>query len=194
MIQRGFTTVAGPQMTKKFHFNWCENSPFKNASVWMMGWWEDLERRRGWGSFVEEKCFEEEKEWKAWGRWRSTKTWGWSGKEAMGLSCVVNTRRQDRYILFWKLKRIWENCDLKKTVWVQSDKDLYILLGQIKSYILCNFKVVAIKKFLETEDDPGVKKIALREVRMLKRLRHEHLINLIEVIFITQWPIIIDET
>ena len=42
-------------------------------------------------------------------------------------------------------------------------------------------KVVAIKKFLETEDDPGVKKIALREVRMLKRLRHEHLINLIEV-------------
>ena len=46
-------------------------------------------------------------------------------------------------------------------------------------YILS--KVVAIKKFLETEDDPGVKKIALREVRMLKRLRHEHLINLIEV-------------
>ena len=42
-------------------------------------------------------------------------------------------------------------------------------------------KIVAIKKFLETEDDPAVKKIALREVRMLKRLRHEHLINLIEV-------------
>ena len=40
---------------------------------------------------------------------------------------------------------------------------------------------MAIKKFLETEDDPAVKKIALREVRMLKRLRHEHLINLIEV-------------
>ena len=43
------------------------------------------------------------------------------------------------------------------------------------------FQLVAIKKFLETEDDPAVKKIALREVRMLKRLRHEHLINLIEV-------------
>ena len=42
-------------------------------------------------------------------------------------------------------------------------------------------QLVAIKKFLETEDDPAVKKIALREVRMLKRLRHEHLINLIEV-------------
>ena len=49
-------------------------------------------------------------------------------------------------------------------------------------------KVVAIKKFLETEDDPGVKKIALREVRMLKRLRHEHLINLIEVSCIARKP------
>ena len=29
-------------------------------------------------------------------------------------------------------------------------------------------QVVAIKKFLETEDDKMVKKIALREVRMLK--------------------------
>ena len=46
---------------------------------------------------------------------------------------------------------------------------------------VCAFQLVAIKKFLETEDDPAVKKIALREVRMLKRLRHEHLINLIEV-------------
>ena len=42
-------------------------------------------------------------------------------------------------------------------------------------------KIVAIKKFLETEDDPSVKKIALREIRMLKRLRHENLINLLEV-------------
>ena len=46
---------------------------------------------------------------------------------------------------------------------------------------MSHLQIVAIKKFLETEDDPGVKKIALREVRMLKRLRHEHLINLIEV-------------
>ena len=42
-------------------------------------------------------------------------------------------------------------------------------------------QIVAIKKFLETEDDPSVKKIALREIRMLKRLRHENLINLLEV-------------
>ncbi|XP_062604166.1 cyclin-dependent kinase-like 2 isoform X2 [Saccostrea cucullata] len=42
-------------------------------------------------------------------------------------------------------------------------------------------QLVAIKKFLESEDDKMVKKIALREVRMLKQLRHDHLVNLIEV-------------
>ena len=51
----------------------------------------------------------------------------------------------------------------------------------MSNYFSFQFQLVAIKKFLETEDDPAVKKIALREVRMLKRLRHEHLINLIEV-------------
>ncbi|XP_055703065.1 cyclin-dependent kinase-like 2 [Phlebotomus papatasi] len=40
---------------------------------------------------------------------------------------------------------------------------------------------VAIKKFLETEDDPTVRKMAMREIRMLKRLRHENLVNMIEV-------------
>lgn len=29
-------------------------------------------------------------------------------------------------------------------------------------------QIVAIKKFVETEDDPHIKKIALREIRMLK--------------------------
>ncbi len=42
-------------------------------------------------------------------------------------------------------------------------------------------QLVAIKKFLETEEDKNVKKIAMREVRMLKQVRHENLINLIEV-------------
>ena len=42
-------------------------------------------------------------------------------------------------------------------------------------------EIVAIKKFLESEDDKQVKKIALREIRMLKLLRHENLVNLIEV-------------
>ncbi|XP_066925888.1 cyclin-dependent kinase-like 1 [Clytia hemisphaerica] len=42
-------------------------------------------------------------------------------------------------------------------------------------------QVVAIKKFLESEDDKMVKKIALREIKMLKTLRHENLVNLLEV-------------
>nr|XP_026692918.1 cyclin-dependent kinase-like 2 [Ciona intestinalis] len=42
-------------------------------------------------------------------------------------------------------------------------------------------QIVAIKKFLESEDDKMVKKIAMREVRMLRKLHHENLVNLIEV-------------
>eukprot|EP01136_Pigoraptor_vietnamica_P036101 Opistho-1_new@102195 len=42
-------------------------------------------------------------------------------------------------------------------------------------------QVVAMKKFLESEDDPQIRKIALREVRMLKQLKHGNLVNLLEV-------------
>ncbi|XP_061379039.1 cyclin-dependent kinase-like 1 [Danaus plexippus] len=42
-------------------------------------------------------------------------------------------------------------------------------------------QLVAIKKFLETEDDAAVRKMALREIRMLKKLHHDHLVNMIEV-------------
>ncbi|TKC36144.1 hypothetical protein EI555_002601, partial [Monodon monoceros] len=42
-------------------------------------------------------------------------------------------------------------------------------------------QVVAIKKFVESEDDPVVKKIALREIRMLKQLKHPNLVHLTEV-------------
>jgi len=42
-------------------------------------------------------------------------------------------------------------------------------------------QIVAIKKFIESEDDRMVKKIAMREIRMLKQLRHENLVNLLEV-------------
>ena len=34
---------------------------------------------------------------------------------------------------------------------------------------------------MESEDDPLIKKIALREIRMLKNLKHPNLVNLIEV-------------
>ena len=42
-------------------------------------------------------------------------------------------------------------------------------------------QMVAIKKFVESEDDPLIRKIAMREIRMLKNLKHPNLINLMEV-------------
>ncbi|XP_069772715.1 cyclin-dependent kinase-like 1 isoform X2 [Narcine bancroftii] len=42
-------------------------------------------------------------------------------------------------------------------------------------------QIVAIKKFVESEDDPVIRKIAMREIRMLKQLKHGNLVNLIEV-------------
>lgn len=44
-----------------------------------------------------------------------------------------------------------------------------------------NGQIVAVKKYVETEDDPLIKKIAIREIRMLKQLKHVNLVNLIEV-------------
>ena len=40
---------------------------------------------------------------------------------------------------------------------------------------------VAIKKFKEKDDDEYVRKTALREIRILKQLRHDHIVFLIEV-------------
>ncbi|XP_064622143.1 cyclin-dependent kinase-like 1 isoform X3 [Lineus longissimus] len=42
-------------------------------------------------------------------------------------------------------------------------------------------QLVAIKRFVESEEDPLIKKIAMREIRMLKQLKHPNLVNLIEV-------------
>ncbi|KAI4899944.1 hypothetical protein NFI96_025631, partial [Prochilodus magdalenae] len=42
-------------------------------------------------------------------------------------------------------------------------------------------RIVAVKKFLESDEDRSVKKIALREIKLLKQLRHENLVNLLEV-------------
>ncbi|KAL7294339.1 hypothetical protein TKK_0012349 [Trichogramma kaykai] len=42
-------------------------------------------------------------------------------------------------------------------------------------------QIVAIKKFLESVENIHVRKLAFREIRMLKRLRHENLVSLIEV-------------
>uniref|UniRef100_A0A1I8HN14 cyclin-dependent kinase n=1 Tax=Macrostomum lignano TaxID=282301 RepID=A0A1I8HN14_9PLAT len=42
-------------------------------------------------------------------------------------------------------------------------------------------ELVAIKKFTESEEDPLIHKIAMREIRMLKQLKHDNLVNLLEV-------------
>jgi cyclin-dependent kinase-like len=38
-----------------------------------------------------------------------------------------------------------------------------------------------VKRFVESEDDPAIRKIALREIRMLKNLKHQNLVCLLEV-------------
>lgn len=48
--------------------------------------------------------------------------------------------------------------------------DLFCILGDL----------VAIKKFKETQDDDIVEKTTLREVKILKMLRHENIVHLIE--------------
>ncbi|XP_071600144.1 cyclin-dependent kinase-like 2 [Heliangelus exortis] len=42
-------------------------------------------------------------------------------------------------------------------------------------------KIVAVKKFLESDEDAVVRKIAVREIKLLKQLRHENLVSLLEV-------------
>ncbi|XP_028330614.1 cyclin-dependent kinase-like 3 isoform X2 [Gouania willdenowi] len=42
-------------------------------------------------------------------------------------------------------------------------------------------RLVAIKKFMDSDDDRTVKKIALREIKLLRQLRHDNLVNLLEV-------------
>uniref|UniRef100_A0A8C4QYJ9 cyclin-dependent kinase n=1 Tax=Eptatretus burgeri TaxID=7764 RepID=A0A8C4QYJ9_EPTBU len=42
-------------------------------------------------------------------------------------------------------------------------------------------QLVAVKRFMDSEDDPLIRKIALREVRMLKQLKHVNLVSLLEV-------------
>lgn len=40
---------------------------------------------------------------------------------------------------------------------------------------------MAIKRYSENDSDPMIRKIAMREVRMLRQLKHPNIINLIEI-------------
>ncbi|KAK3713002.1 hypothetical protein QZH41_014113 [Actinostola sp. cb2023] len=73
---------------------------------------------------------------------------------------------------------------------IRRDMEKYEKLGKIGegSYgvvFKCRHRetgqIVAIKKFVESEDDPLIRKIAMREVRMLKQLKNGNLVNLLEV-------------
>ncbi|CAJ1085727.1 LOW QUALITY PROTEIN: serine/threonine-protein kinase MAK-like [Xyrichtys novacula] len=57
--------------------------------------------------------------------------------------------------------------------------------GSYGTVLKCRHKdsgrLVAIKKFMDSDDDKTVKKIALREIKLLRQLRHDNLVNLLEV-------------
>ncbi|XP_054609051.1 cyclin-dependent kinase-like 2 [Dunckerocampus dactyliophorus] len=42
-------------------------------------------------------------------------------------------------------------------------------------------RLVAIKKFLDSDEDKAVRKIARREIQLLRKLRHDNLVNLLDV-------------
>nr|XP_057923931.1 cyclin-dependent kinase-like 2 isoform X2 [Doryrhamphus excisus] len=42
-------------------------------------------------------------------------------------------------------------------------------------------RLVAIKKFLDSDEDKSVRKIARREIQLLRKLRHDNLVNLLDV-------------
>jgi cyclin-dependent kinase-like len=42
-------------------------------------------------------------------------------------------------------------------------------------------QIVAIKKFKESDEDEQVRKTALREIRILKQLRHDNIVSLLDV-------------
>ena len=52
--------------------------------------------------------------------------------------------------------------------------------GEVGKYALIFIFSVAIKKFKESEDDEVVKKTTLREVKMLRTLKQDNIVTLIE--------------
>lgn len=50
-----------------------------------------------------------------------------------------------------------------------------------KARVKANGRIVAIKKFKESDEEEQVKKTALREIRILKQLKHDNIVSLLEV-------------
>ena len=53
-------------------------------------------------------------------------------------------------------------------------------LVKLVSMSCFNFVIVAIKKFKESDDDEIVKKTTLREVKMLRNLKQDNIVRLID--------------
>ena len=53
-------------------------------------------------------------------------------------------------------------------------------LERLVSKSCFNFVIVAIKKFKESDDDEIVKKTTLREVKMLRNLKQDNIVRLID--------------
>ncbi|KAK6474839.1 cyclin-dependent kinase-like 3 [Huso huso] len=57
--------------------------------------------------------------------------------------------------------------------------------GSYGTVMKCKHKetgsIVAIKKFIDKDEDRNLKKIAMREIKFLKQFRHDNLVNLLEV-------------
>ncbi|ELW47000.1 Cyclin-dependent kinase-like 1 [Tupaia chinensis] len=87
---------------------------------------------------------------------------------------------QDSVLAFWKHGMQGKSFKSDEVTQEISDETrVFRLLGSDRNRD--TGQIVAIKRFLESEDDPVIKKIALREIRMLKQLKHPNLVNLLEV-------------
>ncbi|KAF7271605.1 hypothetical protein GWI33_015539, partial [Rhynchophorus ferrugineus] len=75
--------------------------------------------------------------------------------------------------------------DISETIMEKYEQISVVGEGSYGLVMKCRHKeteqIVAVKKFLETEEDATIRKLALREIRMLKRLKHENLVTMIEV-------------
>lgn len=83
-----------------------------------------------------------------------------------------------------KLKKSVKVLMVRKYCIPASSKIENILLGQV---FKCRNKdtgeTVAIKKFIESDDDPAIKRIAMREIRMLKvkLIENEHFLIILNI-------------